>query len=210
MKAQTYVGLLKNKPDTVFLDMDDPVALPASSNPLVMQVNDVELEVKMTFPAYTIAAACFWGEFLLTIFMVTGLVSIPFGLINSWRERPRPMSESQFRRAKEALARQVDSLLKVGRKLYDDKLELDGKKEGSGFKGIFKNAKEGRSLNKQQHEFEVNCILTEKEFYKLQQVSQYRNKVEPCKYACYLILGVITGIISFIIHIHFYVAGSLT
>lgn len=59
----------------------------------------------MTFPAYTIAAAAFWGQFLLTIFMITGLVSIPFSLFTSWRDRPIPMSEKQFKGEKESLAR---------------------------------------------------------------------------------------------------------
>ena len=40
-------------------------------------------------------------------------------------------------------------------------------------------------------------------------MAQYKNKVEPLKYWCYLLLGIITGVISFIIHLHFYFAGAL-
>lgn len=107
------------------------------------------------------------------------------------------------------LARQVDSLLKVGRKLYDDKLAMDGK-AGSGLFSGLKKMRESRGLNKSQHEFEVNCMITEKQFYKLQQVAQYKNKVEPLKYSCYLFLGIICAVISFLVHIHFWVAGTLS
>lgn len=206
--AHTYVGLTKQNVDSVFLDMDDPLPQ-VSADRNVLQVHQVELQAKMTFPAYTISAAAFWGQFLLTIFMVTGLVSIPFGLITSWRDRPTPMSETQFKKEKEVLARQVESLLKEGRKIYDSKLKLDGERQGAGFFGGLKKMGESRTLNKSQHVFEVNCMITEKQFYKLQQVAQYKKKVEPLKYACYLILGVLCGVISFVIHIHFWVAGAL-
>ena len=59
-----------------------------------LNINQIEMEAKMTFPAYTISAAAFWGQILLTLFMITGLVSIPFALFTSWRDRPIPMGEN--------------------------------------------------------------------------------------------------------------------
>ena len=107
----------------------------------LVKTNQVDLEAKMTFPAYTISAAAFWGQFLLTIFMITGLVSIPFALFTSWRDRPIPMGENDFKREKESLARQVDSLLKAGKKLYDEKIQFDGDSQNTGFFGGMKNMK---------------------------------------------------------------------
>lgn len=99
---------IQGQPESVFLDMEDLQSSPPTTNPQVMAINDLALEAKMTFPAYTISAAAFWGQILIVVFMITGLVSIPFGLINAWRDRPKPMSEKQFKQEKEALARQVD------------------------------------------------------------------------------------------------------
>lgn len=73
--------------------------------------------------------------------MVTGLVSIPFALFTSWRDRPIPMGETQFKREKETLARQVDTLLKSGKKIYDDKIKFEGESQNSGLFSGFKNMK---------------------------------------------------------------------
>ena len=129
--------------------MNDPYELPLNTDPSVLKIRDVELTTKMTFPAYTISAAVFFGQFLLTLFMITGLVVIPSSFITAWRDRPKPMSENQFKQEKEKLARQIDNLLQTGRKLYDSKVELDGKQESSGMFGGFKNMKQSRALNKE-------------------------------------------------------------
>mmetsp|Transcript_14819 Transcript_14819/g.25201 ORF Transcript_14819/g.25201 Transcript_14819/m.25201 type:complete len:282 (-) Transcript_14819:35-880(-) len=83
---------------------------------------------QLTFPMYTIGAGAFWGQFLLVFFMGTGLVSIPFGFITAWADRPRPMDESKFKQEKDMLAKQVDYMLKDGKKIYEEKLKLDAQK----------------------------------------------------------------------------------
>ena len=54
------------------------------------------------------------------------------------------------------------------------------------------------------NEYEANCILAEKEFNTLDSVSQYRNKVEPLKYALLLICGILCLIISLVIIVHLF------
>ena len=80
---------------------------------------------QLTFPAYTIGAAAFWGQFLLVFFIGTGFISIPFSYIVSWIERPIPMNEHQFKTDKDTLAKQIDLLLKKGKSIYEEKLKLD-------------------------------------------------------------------------------------
>ena len=58
------------------------------------------------------------------------------------------------------------------------------------------------TLKAEQHQFEINCILAEKEFQKLDNIAQYNRKVEPLKYSCKLITAVLMFILSVLIIIH--------
>jgi len=203
--AGIYHGLAGANPsqqqiDKIFKTMeseDDPPQADLS----VYQYKETTIDLKMTFPAYTISFFAFWGHVLLVVFMGTGLISVPFGFVTSWADRPRPMLEKEFQTAKSKLAKQVEELLKAGRKLYDNKLKFDGDKAETNFFGGLKMMGRQRGLNKEQHEFEVNCILTEKQFQKLQMTAQYRNKVEPMKYTGFLIAGFLSGIAAVLFHI---------
>ena len=75
------------------------------------------------------------------------------------------MTAPEFKKAKDVLAKQIDHLLKAGRKIYNDRLQndKDGPKSMLNI-GAWRNKK--AHANK-QHEFEANCILIEKEFRKL-------------------------------------------
>jgi hypothetical protein len=91
----------------------------------VYQVNQSTYEKPLSFAVYTIGSATFWGQFLLVFFLGTGLVAIPLDFITTWADRPIPMTESQFKKEKDMLSKQVDYLLKEGKKIYEDKLKLD-------------------------------------------------------------------------------------
>ena len=69
--------------------------------------------------------------------------------------------------------------------------------------------KENRKNQVAQQEFEANCILIENDFRKLNQIAQYRNKVEPLKYTCNFILGCVTAVTFVIFFVHMWVAGTL-
>ena len=58
------------------------------------------------------------------------------------------------------------------------------------------------TLKAEQHQFEINCILAEKEFQKLDNIAQYNRKVEPLKYSCKLCTAVLMFILSVLIIIH--------
>ena len=57
-------------------------------------------------------------------------------------------------------------------------------------------------MQRQQNEFESNCILIEKDFNRLDSSAQYKVKVEPLIYFFKLILGLVSIIISLIVMIH--------
>ena len=69
------------------------------------------LKVTVSFPIYLIAITTFVGWFMLIIFLGTGLIALPLDLINSWRFRPIPMKEDEFKRTKHDLAKKVERLL---------------------------------------------------------------------------------------------------
>jgi len=166
------------------------------------------LHTQLTFAAYTIGAVAFWGNFIYVFFLGTGLVAIPFSQIIAWADRPVAMTESEFRKKKDGLTKQVEFMLKEGRKLYETKTKCDTDREESKI-GVFSYWKQSRENNKKQREFESNCILVEKEFETLRKIAQYKHKVEPCRYTCNFILGMFTTVIFFIIFVHMWVAGTL-
>lgn len=69
----------------------------------------------MSFPIYVIAITTFIGWFILILFLGSGLIALPFDLINSWRYRPIPMKEDEFNRTKSELAKKVEKLLQIGK-----------------------------------------------------------------------------------------------
>ena len=64
-------------------------------------------------------------------------------------------------------------------------------------------------LNKSEHEFEVDCILVEKEFQRLKDNGERSKKVVPEKYTCYLVLGVLLGVWSIYYQVYIWAAGML-
>ena len=52
-------------------------------------------------------------------------------------------------------------------------------------------------------------MLAEEEFDKLNQIVQYSSKVEPMKFHCHLVTGVLLTVIFIIFFIHMFAAGSV-
>ena len=62
---------------------------------------------------------------MIVFFLGTGFTAVPLSFLVSWAERPKAMSEDEFRREKDALINHVEMLLDKGRKLYDERLKHD-------------------------------------------------------------------------------------
>ena len=58
------------------------------------------------------------------------------------------------------------------------------------------------TLKSEQHQFEINCIIAEREFQKLDNIASYNKKVEPLKYSCKLILAILMFVLSVLLVIH--------
>jgi hypothetical protein len=119
------------------------------------------------------------------------------------------MNEAEFKKDKDLLSREIKSMLTDGNSIYKDKTLNDQKYAESKFMSKFSAWKDQRALNKRQQEFEVNCMIIESKFDRLNQISQYKLKVEPLRYTCNFILGVLTAIVGLVIFIHLWVAGTL-
>lgn len=64
--------------------------------------------------------------FMFLFFVSTGLIAIPFENIIAFMDRPKPMlSEGEFKKEKDGLAKKIDWLLKNGKALYDRKVAID-------------------------------------------------------------------------------------
>lgn len=82
---------------------------------------DETLQITVSFPIYVIALSCWIGWWLLILFMGAGLTALPVDLINQFRFRPIPMKEDEFLRCKAELAKQVGTLLQIGKDLLTDR-----------------------------------------------------------------------------------------
>lgn len=118
------------------------------------------------------------------------------------------MNESQFKKEKDGLVKDIEFILLQGRTLYDNKIKVENDHK-DGKLGGFSYFSENRKNTKAQHEFEANCILIEKEFERLTAVAQYKHRVEPFKYTCHLIAGIFFSIIFVMFFVQMFVAGSL-
>lgn len=63
----------------------------------------------------------FAGWFFLCFFMTTGMWAYVFDYIGAWTQRPKPMNETEFSRAKAELGKKVQGIIAKGRKLVEDR-----------------------------------------------------------------------------------------
>jgi len=169
------------------------------------------IETQLTFAAYCIGAFAFWGSFMWVFFFGMGLVAIPFSNIIAYLDRPKPMKEDEFKKKKDELTKKIEFMLAKGRTLYEAKMKLDddkAKKTGDA-SNVFKAMRKGRALEKQQHEFEANCIIVENEFRVLDKVAQFNKKVEPCKYLARYVMGLLGIVFFFVIFVQMWTGATL-
>ena len=143
---------------------------------------------------------CGWA--MLIWFLPSGMWGYAFDYIGMWIHRPKPMSPEQFTKAKTDLAQTIEILLKKGRELVEVKQQTlnEGKGKGRPLKRFLAK----RKLNNEQHSFETNCQLIEAEFNKLDSVAAYASRVEPCKFFCYLLFGILMAIASLVFMTHIF------
>ena len=66
---------------------------------------DTTVQITLYFPVYAMGLMAFIGWFILIFFLPTGMQAVPFEWITSFIQRPKPMLEDEFNRAKATLAK---------------------------------------------------------------------------------------------------------
>ena len=119
------------------------------------------MEVRISFQIYTITLMCFFGWWLMCIYLPTGMQAIPFELVDAWHKRPVPLSTADFNYKKAELAQKIKIMLQQGKELVDEKKKLAARTESWWMCTRWR----AKSLLKaKQHQFEKNCVLAECEF----------------------------------------------
>ena len=73
---------------------------------------------------------------------------MPFEYVAQWVARPKPMLQDEFDRAKAALAKQVSTMLQMGKQLVEDKKRLAQETRNM---WMFTRWQAKRELKSQQH-----------------------------------------------------------
>jgi hypothetical protein len=136
----------------------DATAAVTDSN-VICQTLAAKLRIQVGFPIFMITVMNFLGWILLMVFVPLGMWALPFDSFFTFVNRPKPMTEVDFNKKKQGLAKDVQTLLAMGKKLVEDKKALSELNEGR-FLALSKwRAK--RNLASEQHLFETNCMLAE-------------------------------------------------
>jgi len=163
----------------------------------------VFMKIDVNFPIYATSLLCFIGWMILCFFLPTGMWGIPFDWIGAWAQRPIVMDEGTFKVAKGELADKVQLLMNEGKSLNEQKKKVEEERWSCNKWGT------QRKLNNEQHKFETNCMIAEREFERLDMIAAYKDKVEPCKWTCYLVLGVLSAVLSVVFMIHIFLYAVL-
>lgn len=159
-----------------------------------------EIEVRVGFHIYSIAALCWIGWWFFVLFGGIGLSSLPLDLIIAFRDRPRPIDEREFQRRREHLGQAAMGLLRKAEGLRERDVELQGKTG-------WRDRRSRRTLTTEYNKFKADVHLIEDEFERLQ-ISRYKQGESILVSVSKLILGIIFAILSltWVLHILLYVA----
>jgi len=135
----------------------------ASSSCLIRSV--VENDVKVSIFIYITAIISFVGWFLLSIFGSIGLISLPYDLISSFKNRPIPIKKEKYLKLKEEIGLRAKSLI-------DESVNIEKLRETAINKSRF--SKEVKELKNKEKEFQKNVLLLENDYNNMEE--SYKNK----------------------------------
>lgn len=193
--------------DGVFVDATLEVTSADVTCPTIADTHTLTVEVPFAVYAITLMTVVGWS--LLVWFLPVGMWAYPFDNVGAFVMRPKPMKPEDFKKAKAKLATTMEALMLKGKELVELKSKAADEEQGKG--KPFQRFMAKRKLTSEQHKFETNCSLAEAEFNKLDSIAAYSSRVEPCRFVCYLIFGILMGIASliFVIHIFCYLVTML-
>jgi len=154
--------------------------------------SDDKLEIEMTPTVFIIAVASLIGWFLFCVFGGVGLVSLPFGLINQWRTRPKPIDRDEYKARKTDIAAQAEALKKEGEDLQKTELKFMKSKP---------TRKEKANHKKDMNRFE-NAVYLLKQDLKVLNISYNLKGGNPFIPFGKFLVGIIGAVVSFMWFLH--------
>ena len=159
-------------------------------------MNYTYFTIDIAFAIYFIALLAFVGWWTFVAFVGVGISAIPMDLINDFRQRPIKTDPGEFGRRRARLLQHVQNLRKDGKHLENIKESVD---KGKGIKG-WRNR---RFYNRDLHKFESRCMIAEKEFKTLENISKL-SKLEPWLYYLQFILAIVLIIMTLVWIVHIF------
>jgi len=154
--------------------------------------SDDELTIEMTPTVFIIAVASLIGWFLFCVFSGVGLVSLPFGLINSWRTRPKPIDRDEYKSRKGEIAELATNLKKEGEELQKSELKYMAHKP---------SRREKANHKKDTTRFE-NSVYLLKQDLRVLNISYNLKGGNPCIPFGKFMIGIIGSVISLMWLLH--------
>jgi len=87
--------------------------------------SDIELEIPVTFPIFTVALMSFVGWILFVVYGGVGLAAIPMDLINMWRTRPERLTYDELNSKRSSLKLRSAALIQDGEAIRQKELDLN-------------------------------------------------------------------------------------
>jgi len=131
----------------------------------------------------------FVGWLLFAVFAGVGFVSLPWDLFIDYMYRPKQIDEGNFEERKQLLLKYALDLRDTGKKLDENRNYVN---QIRGFQGFTARYQFGSDLRS----WETKCMQCELEFTKLNQQTDFVNKVEPLYYTGKLCLGILCVVLT--------------
>lgn len=143
---------------------------------------------------FVIVFLIFVGWFFFVLFGGIGLVALPMDMIIDYFYRPRPRGPREMAERKVVIRRRVEELLTYAKSLES---QIDESDEHTGF---FSKWKHGRKVRNRESKLQAELYKLEQEYEIFE--AEDKLKANPIVMALYLVLGILSALVSFMIWLH--------
>jgi len=156
---------------------------------------ETTLKIPVTFPVYVMGLLSFVGWFLLVMFGGIGLSAIPLDFINMYRFRPQKLSPQELSAKERSLRNNAAQLRERISSLKLKKAELDIETSW------FKKRSIKNSIRTETNRIQAETLILEQQ-YDSYMLEKGVSKKSDLWYPVYLILGIVTLIVSLLLLLH--------
>jgi len=169
----------------------DPALSPLDVDvPYYIHRHKTQVEFRVSFALYIITNICFFGWLLFIVFGGIGLIAFPMDCINTWRNRPIPISIDKYHARKKEIGADATRLIEKGKAIREKQ----------------RKGQERKKDRKNYNRFRQAVFLLEERYERLQE-SYQRQGGKIILYFLTLLLGILSvGLtLLWLIHIILYV-----